>query len=69
MASFLSIGERNLYNWVKEEEITFSNEFDKKNCHFCQHNEKVLNLGNEDIESLKTICNSHRIQFVCKHQM
>ena len=66
MARVLNIGPRNFQRIIKEESIIFS-EIDTENCHFCKHNEKVLNLGEEIIQTLKNHCRIHRIQAVCNH--
>ena len=66
MARVLNIGLRNLQNIIKEENIIFS-EIDTENCHVCKHNEKVWNLGDKIIQTLRNHCRIHRIQAVCSH--
>ena len=66
MACVLDISVRNLQKIIKEEKILFS-EIDTENCHFCKHNQKVFNLGEEIIQTLKNHCRIHRIKAVCNH--
>ena len=73
MASVLNIGVRSIQRYIqdmlKEQMKSDSINLQKYdgNCHFCSYNEKVLNLSDDMIESLKDKCSNHRMSTLIKH--